>query len=1112
MFTPKSKTKGRRAAPTPATITPNTAITSTNATSITGSFGLVSTAIASLKYILVLILTHLGQNLAHSQAILNQLSGLITINSSNHAAVWNYSKPNSLPLSIFPLPSTVPILATFIHLRLYTAFLAVNSIGLCRFWHNILDPDTFVELAIPFSSPPSFLIHCENYGVIIGLVSGELIRIKSESLVTNSTELTFSYILRPKNWLSLLSNSNSVLKSQNDFLIAAVPGSNDQSRISRYVYILTSKTLQKWSLFNNPETLDSEIDLSTLFYNHFGFNCKVLDLDYSKDDFVVLLVKSELRKSEYFLLVCKEVSDGLIIDFCKPIVHQYNDDSNVPCIALCNGGPFIYIAFNDLVMITNRQFEELIPFKTKDVIGFGVDKYRFGVLQDSKSKATICCASVGVLEVEFDSTKLSVSQYADPTHTFQTKQQETLSTNLEQYVFFGTALNNTFNNPIQFNLSNFQGDLNTPCIHLSKSILEATNPNLQHSLDGSASLSERAFRLRELVYILNDNKLIDQISESTLYRLFYDAEKIAVISALWKHHNTVLGMDSGNDLLTTVAAECTRNHDIRDFVYESVNDIPKLLMKVHGYVLPLKSRGVTLSDSQLVIESSRLFTIVFEAAIQFRVVEGAKYHIDTRHWLVEPFTAHTDLLDILQTQFEILAQVVGLVNASDDIDMGEDSVGLLIDLGKHLVQSFHDRMGYYQKINQNQTDIGKLSERYKVLLENHIVKSLVDNGVVSAAFELAEQFQELTILVNLSLTSKNPQIYIDRYIKKFGNGFATLLFQTYFDKQQYGHLMDQCGPASAYLDEFLDQPELAYLMWVQDLKMKRYGNASKGLWELAEKNRGIDNQQLIVSLSKLAYMQATPDYDSEAYLTTVSSFDIAQRFLLIQKHLKSLFNDYMQENHLTSQSLDTTVRKLMTAFYPNLKRKDVMYLFIQYYVKELVKGVKIPSKVCLELILGMDMQDNPYFDAWELWIEFSKYLPDGDMTAIEEEFYLNRIWRAAWLHDDWVSLHEQLSLLGDDEINTVIRTTNIFHFISQIHDLNEDHVIPTPSSIQLSLPPTFSQLYEPLTESQIKALGTVFKGEQDRLQGLVTESKLDTFHSHIIGLLRQDDVDMMELS
>lgn len=49
---------------------------------------------------------------------------------------------------------------------------------------------------------------------------------------------------------------------------------------------------------------------------------------------------------------------------------------------------------------------------------------------------------------------------------------------------------------------------------------------------------------------------------------------------------------------------------------------------------------------------------------------------------------------------------------------------------------------------------------------------------------------------------------------------------------------------SSLLDEFLQTEGLKDLMWIQDVKHKRYQQASENLWDLAQTERGIKEQSV----------------------------------------------------------------------------------------------------------------------------------------------------------------------------------------------------------------------------------------------------------------------------
>lgn len=66
-------------------------------------------------------------------------------------------------------------------------------------------------------------------------------------------------------------------------------------------------------------------------------------------------------------------------------------------------------------------------------------------------------------------------------------------------------------NPIALKLSRNSGDLNQPCLDLSFSILNATNPHLPNIFDESAFLSDSFHRAHEIILAISNNSLVDNV-------------------------------------------------------------------------------------------------------------------------------------------------------------------------------------------------------------------------------------------------------------------------------------------------------------------------------------------------------------------------------------------------------------------------------------------------------------------------------------------------------------------------------------------------------------------------------------------------------------------------
>lgn len=97
-----------------------------------------------------------------------------------------------------------------------------------------------------------------------------------------------------------------------------------------------------------------------------------------------------------------------------------------------------FIRFPDQMIVSSLsrvEWEEVVPFKTRDLIGIGTDK----ALRDDGSSVFLCSASVGIMEIRLNSVFAKPEMQEIIPDGPKMPYQNDLLSKLEQIVFFNSA-------------------------------------------------------------------------------------------------------------------------------------------------------------------------------------------------------------------------------------------------------------------------------------------------------------------------------------------------------------------------------------------------------------------------------------------------------------------------------------------------------------------------------------------------------------------------------------------------------------------------------------------------------------------------------------------------
>ncbi|KAJ3315968.1 hypothetical protein HDV04_000176 [Boothiomyces sp. JEL0838] len=866
------------------------------------------------------ILSSMKEKIADGTITVDVATDNCAVSLVNVVYVWNYKK------------SSVPVQTLYIPIREATAnynafccfvggtgLFAINSEGLARFWDNHSLADNYTEIPIPLSDRIRFITPSDSF-LLIALDDGSAIKVTIDKTTFRNRDLSYQYLQRRTGVIYMLGfgGDNKSIIQGNDKLLACQFHSMREN--NRRFYILTEKYLQKWTVSSQQDVFVGETNIARIIAGRFSFAVEPVDLGVARDGSLVLLLKSTQHAVRYHLAVIQDVGNQYTVSWEKNFKFDLDIDEETLKLSLSNGGPICLLHSSKRCVVSSiyseLEFDYEHPVSLKyEIIGFGIDNSRPTVESESKCWAiALTHQTILELDISFNKKKSKIVpkeiEYDEFTETYS---------KLEQAIFFGGKSAN----PISFELKNLSSDINGPCLELSKSIMNCENKHLLNILDDSSYMNDSLYRLDEIIQTLKRNNLVPNLLDATAFELLFNAEKVAAMRALWIYQNTVLKHmnehpDSLEDesyllLLERTISTFVSDKTLRDFFRTEASELPKFIVYLQSGIQQLLNSNANYGNLLSVYESTKIINCIFSAGFAYRKQNHSLYNIESDYFSIEPWTGTNELLNAFQIQFELLTNAIDTLEKSagefdaqnlnldsfeqvfdDPKRLKENMLKQLLNISEYLLQSFHDRKNYLKTTGVSQTIQDELMISYHVF-QKKAIDYLRQYDQLEGAFYLAETFHDLDTLVGLTLGEQNIESRARNYINRFGNEFAQILYQAYFDSDQLTRLMEEDKEHPQYLQEYLLKNSLGYLSWIQYMNHGQYEDASKMLWNVANEETDLSKQAICVAVSKLAYLNSKAA-DLEEKLEI---FETAEDFIVQQK---SIYDDFL--SRLASEGID----------------------------------------------------------------------------------------------------------------------------------------------------------------------------------------------------------------
>nr|XP_019002973.1 uncharacterized protein I203_04767 [Kwoniella mangroviensis CBS 8507]OCF66434.1 hypothetical protein I203_04767 [Kwoniella mangroviensis CBS 8507] len=1084
-------------------------------------------------------------------------SGFAMVASPSVCIAWNYTKrTHSAPTTYtFPAPSVSysttptqpPTLAA-----LYTGsassepgMILVSTSGEIRFWESmslaLANVERFQEIYVELGEDDFIdrLWKIDGNNFLLTTTSSFVFRLTISSsggrVVPTLTNLT-----RPGGMFGRASAQIFIAREDKVGISSVASTSGD-------VYVMARRMLQKWAF--SPDGQKVRIlemcHWSSMILFRLGTSpvddgsLTSADSSSSSDELAVLIsyVEQQTGTSEYprlhnshaiVMFSIQPRSQSLMISRVVNVSYLAHSDPrmlDVPRLLVPPGSSMAFIRFAEVVLMVSLDegspYEEAITLKDSGRNAF----VGAGSIISSSAKKGSSLPSIVAIPAFGGLMSIEALEGSERSETFTQTSSATarLKSKMEQAVFFGERSDN----PLSFDLpAGFQGDLAEAAETVSAEIVSSNSPYMPGIFEIRPHLSDRLLRLKELMNFIRHNGLLNILPQSTRRRLSGDAEKIKGAIELWDYQNKHMEhmhTQSPQSLLSDSIFTYMRQADVveeedfvRLFFRTQVQNLDKLLEIVSATARAALDAVDRNELSSWVTEANRIFIIVERAAAQYREEELYTYEIDRERPAIEIWTAQESLiesLDFLYTTTEALIKErtrdLGSVIDEPPSDTAEPALrreqhlqsrlkGQMAILAAALCTNMEDKC---RTTSRREIDEGadpqegiRLREKWAEM-KPRVIRPLVSIDRLSEAYELAENHTDyLTLVILCHEQANSDTARLQRYIERFGDEFAFVLYQWYIDQGQAYELLNQDEVYGVLVTRFFAENDYPELAWMHHLAFQRYDQAAGALRDVMrdDNTRALNQQQLVGSIAKLA---AIADVRSKGIShdrkRLLIELDDELDLVNVQSGLISYFSPPTRR---AAPKLDEQVTLL--ADRPAFKR-----IFFDL-TQQLLDGLALDLEGLVDVLT---LKDN-FERTGDAAVALERLV--GDMTLPEgrKQVALLSIWRRVYIRDDWATISNTTGR-SEQAQRSKVRSTLAYQTIRAVNDIKDfppNFILSPFTSSQPPLPAELAARFPNFSAEDIASLMEDHEKEIEILNRYLGENGLEERIREVAELVKND--------
>ncbi|WVQ78640.1 hypothetical protein IAT38_000727 [Cryptococcus sp. DSM 104549] len=1081
-------------------------------------------------------------------------SGFATVSTPTTCIAWNYVKRTHSAPTTYTFQAPIPVYSDSTSspalTALYTSsassepgIIVVSASGEIRFWENmslaLSNSSKYQTTQIDLAEDDfaKRIRKIDGHTFIVTTRSSQAFRVTVSSsggrLSIGSTPL-----MRPGGMFGRL--SNLIFGARED-----KQGIRSVEQYGDSLYLLASRTIQKWTISGDGQKFVQEYDLYQTVGNALA-QAGAVDLDLNDisaidNDRLSVLVSYQThqpgtsgRGAEgnyhailHFTLPSRSQTvaiDGITRSSFR--AHPNPNFPDSPSLLIPSGSTVAFVRFSHTILMTSLDpdspYEEALVLKDHGHNAFiGAD-----AVSVPQSSVVAIPAFGGPLSTEATSHSPASDSLAR-----MSSATARLKSRMEQAVFYG----NQEGNPLSFDLSgNVQGDVAEAAQAVSDEVVSSNSPYIPSIFELRPHLADRLNRLRELMKFIRRNGLLNLLPQASRRRLSQDAEKLKGALELWDYQNRLmdkLNTRGPKSLLSDAIQIYMQEHGIitdedfvRAFFRTEVQNLDELLMLVLGRFSDGAQSAEQETQAEWVTEVNQIFINVVRAAAQYREEEATTYDIDREMPAVELWTASDALIDSMDYLYSATEQLIrertrdlgsvideapapaALAIVGGDGGLKKEQVlqatlkRQMASLAAALCANMEDKC---RVTVRRQIDDGadeqegiRLKEKWDAM-KPRVILPLVGIDRLSEAFELAEHHRDFPTLVSLSNDSSNGAARLQTYIEKFGEEFAFVLYQWYIDQGETYTLLTQDEVYRALVTRFFELNSYPELAWMHHIACGRYGYAAGSLVKVLgdERMSLLREKEIVGSIAKLASMtEINQRGENAARAQTYAHVNQELHLVKLQNTLRSLFSPLVTRTSTLEQSLAPQLKNLAD-------RPAFRQLFIALS-DSLVRGESLDLEGIIDVLtlkVNEERRDDPV-------TALKCLVVDQSLPKARSEAALIAIWRRIYIGDDWVTI-SNTSGRSEEGQRAKLRGTlayRTFYAIETIPEMSPSVVV---KPYDASIPPTIDEIaarFPAYSADDVASLGADYENEVGVLLGYVEEVALEERVREVMMLVKED--------
>jgi hypothetical protein len=743
--------------------------------------------------------------------------------------------------------------------------------GILRTWPSLEDVNSCTDIQLRTNSEPSYIAHCEPFGVVVGMHGGNEANLH---LVPQDNRPPRPFRVG-SSWFGYLLGTTKY-----PTVVTVVPGPR-RTNVTE-LYVLTEYTLQKWEMYNNnTEKMQQELTV------HARIKDELFQLDRSEYTITLLDAKFVNEGSMYilascYLTYCPTDADRAITYYVAQVrlagsvmevVNQFEVNLRTPHIYDATTYDFLkyrlaipnstnpnnstaFVCFSDSIVLIQGNDKEQIGFTGDRIVAAG----------SVRRSAYLVTEKQGCLKLNVLSDEESQGEFTQPQQSFtQQLQPPTNKRDLLSYALKAYSVGDK--RAAAHYASQIGNELSDMTMQLSLSILDTTASTASDPQWTDAAntmflrkqIDAKKQRHTMLTDFLKDQdhgpSLWQRLSEDAQLYITESGDKLAAALQLRTTQASLTEGDVNRESLIQRAIKRTldeRNIEhvrsaitAQEMYYSQVSTTDEILGPVFDSLLAVRpsTSHINLSLSLSEFKDANLIYQAFFSSLSPVVLARQRTHFGNKQLT----------LRALGQKYLMLAKEF-----------------LRMDLGPH------ERELYQQIYSITHSVLAAFAYEVNILSQDsasatyyetreELLKSFLP-AHQEMAIKLAEEFLDFHILL-LICTENQDMERVYEYMRRFSkDGFPDFVFHNFYRNGRYHELMTLPDDFNEHLLRFIrPYPDLA---WLQFLHCQKYSEAAEVLKEAnAKEKESLGRKKVLLSLAKLNNLahnvKAMPDKQLE---------------------------------------------------------------------------------------------------------------------------------------------------------------------------------------------------------------------------------------------------------